>query len=200
MTKDEALKLALEALEQLQGGCTDHDDGTVEAITVWCPEVIEAIEEALAQPEPDDLTIAYERGFVDGMSKQAQSSVDKAVNAMTPPEYEFVTYGKAWSTDGENVYVDGVLYEPSMTPEQEQQSPKRPSPMPEFRHRNSSPEQEPVAVLFGSLPVYDTAPPQPEERNFCPRCGKRLHGVLGNLSIHTCTPPKPINWVDHEPT
>jgi hypothetical protein len=51
MTKDEALKLALEALEQLQGGCTDHDDGTVEAITVWCPEVIDAIKEALAQPE-----------------------------------------------------------------------------------------------------------------------------------------------------
>jgi hypothetical protein len=25
----------------------------------------------------------YERGFVDGMSKQAQSSVDKAVNAMS---------------------------------------------------------------------------------------------------------------------
>ena len=50
MTK-EALKLALEALEQLQGGCTDHNDGTVEAITVWCPEVIAAIKEALAQPE-----------------------------------------------------------------------------------------------------------------------------------------------------
>ena len=113
--------------------------------------------------------------------------MDKAVNAMTPPEYEFVAYGKAWSTDGENVYVDGVLYEP---PEQEQQSPKRPSPMPEFRHRNSSPEQKPVVMLFGSLPVYDTAPPQPEERSFCPRCGKRLHGVLGNLSIHTCTPPR----------
>ena len=46
----EALKLALEVLEQLQGGCTDHDDGTVEAITVWCPEVIDAIKEALAQP------------------------------------------------------------------------------------------------------------------------------------------------------
>jgi hypothetical protein len=52
MTK-EALKLALEALEQLQGGCTDHDDGTVEAITVWCPEVIDAIKEALAQPEQE---------------------------------------------------------------------------------------------------------------------------------------------------
>jgi len=45
----EALKLALEALEQLQGGCTDHNDGTVEAITVWCPEVITVIREALAE-------------------------------------------------------------------------------------------------------------------------------------------------------
>jgi len=52
MTKDEALKLALEALERLQGGCTDSDDGTIEAITVWCPEVITAINKALAQPEP----------------------------------------------------------------------------------------------------------------------------------------------------
>ena len=33
---------------------------------------------ALAQPERD-----YERGFIDGMQKQMQSSVDKAVNAMT---------------------------------------------------------------------------------------------------------------------
>lgn len=47
---------ALEALEQLQGGCTDHDDGTVEAITVWCPEIIDALRAALSQqpatPEP----------------------------------------------------------------------------------------------------------------------------------------------------
>ena len=29
----------------------------------------------------------YERGFIDGMQKQMQSSVDKAVNAMTKPTY-----------------------------------------------------------------------------------------------------------------
>lgn len=34
----------------------------------------------------------------------------------------------------------------------------------------------------------------PEERNFCPRCGKLAK------DIHTCTPPQPINWADHEPT
>ena len=36
------------------------------------------------------------------------------------------------------------------------------------------------------VPVY-TAPPQPEERNFCPRCGKRTK------DIHTCTPPQEKN-------
>jgi hypothetical protein len=47
----EAMKMALEALEQLQGGCTDSDDGTVEAITVWCPEVIDALRQAIEQVE-----------------------------------------------------------------------------------------------------------------------------------------------------
>ena len=31
---------------------------------------------------------------------------------------------------------------------------------------------------------------QPEERNFCPRCGKRLASGFVEISIHTCTPPK----------
>ena len=30
---------------------------------------------------------------------------------------------------------------------------------------------------------------QPEERNFCPRCGKRLASGFVEISIHTCTPP-----------
>jgi formate dehydrogenase maturation protein FdhE len=29
-----------------------------------------------------------------------------------------------------------------------------------------------------------------EERNFCPRCGKRLSSGFVEISIHTCTPPK----------
>jgi len=49
MSAKEAMKQALEALEALQGGCTDSNDGTVEAITVWCPEVIENLEAALAE-------------------------------------------------------------------------------------------------------------------------------------------------------
>ena len=36
----------------------------------------------------------YERGFIDGMQKQMQSSVDKAVNRMAQPEQEPVAYWK----------------------------------------------------------------------------------------------------------
>ena len=35
----------------------------------------------------------YERGFIDGMQKQMQSSVDKAVNSMTQPEPKPVAWG-----------------------------------------------------------------------------------------------------------
>ena len=35
-------------------------------------------------------------------------------------------------------------------------------------------------------PLY-TTPPQLEERNFCPRCGKRTADLT---VIHTCTPPQ----------
>ena len=33
------------------------------------------------------------------------------------------------------------------------------------------------------------AQPAQELNNFCPRCGKRLQGVLGQPQVHTCTPP-----------
>jgi hypothetical protein len=53
-----AMQAALEVLERLQGGCTDSDDGTVEAITVWCPEVIDDLRAALAQQEQAE-PVAY---------------------------------------------------------------------------------------------------------------------------------------------
>ena len=46
MTKDEALKLALETLEQLDGIDTE-----TECVTIDVGDVIDAIEEALAQPK-----------------------------------------------------------------------------------------------------------------------------------------------------
>ena len=84
MTKDEALQMCLEYIE------TDAHERKY---------VRHAIKEALAQPERD-----YERGFVDGMQKQMQSSVSKAVNAMskrtwvglTDDEIEHVRNDQPW--------------------------------------------------------------------------------------------------------
>ena len=81
MTKDEALKLALSTLDEvrqetfrlMRNGQTLYAEDKV-----W--STIISIKEVLAQPESD-----YERGFIDGMQKQMQSSVDKAVNAMSRP-------------------------------------------------------------------------------------------------------------------
>jgi len=45
-----------------------------------------AAQDKLAQPEQEpwkEFASDYERGVIDGMQKQMQSSVDKAVNAMT---------------------------------------------------------------------------------------------------------------------
>ena len=45
--------------------------------------------------------VEYERGFIDGMQKQAQSSVDRAVNRMAEPERHFCERcGKRLSQDG----------------------------------------------------------------------------------------------------
>jgi len=45
----EAMRQALELLEDLQGGCTDSDDGMVEALTIHCPEVIANLRSAIEQ-------------------------------------------------------------------------------------------------------------------------------------------------------
>ncbi len=46
----------------------------------------EAVVSAMSKEQKE-----YERGFVDGMQKQAQSSVDKAVNAMAKREWVGLT-------------------------------------------------------------------------------------------------------------
>ena len=50
--------------------------------------------------------------------------------------------------------------------------------------RSNWAEQELEA--FAAL-VREDALAQPEERNFCPRCGKRTRDLT---TIHTCTPPQ----------
>jgi hypothetical protein len=63
---------------------------------------------ALAEPGND-----YERGFVDGMSHQAQSSVDRAVNAMARKPLTNAEIGSIEM--GLRKYVDGDRYDLSLS-------------------------------------------------------------------------------------
>jgi hypothetical protein len=72
MSLRQAAQQALEALK-IEQAALEYEHGKVEHIE----NAITALRAALAEPGND-----YERGFVDGMSHQAKSSVDRAVNAM----------------------------------------------------------------------------------------------------------------------
>jgi hypothetical protein len=78
---------ALEALETLQGGCTDHDDGTVEALTVWCPEVIAPLKAALEHDAAIDTTEKR-------VEKTVESEHDRAVKAIRALANAFDGLGK----------------------------------------------------------------------------------------------------------
>ena len=61
VTDKKLMQQCLDTLESLQGGCTDSDDGTVEAITVWCPELIDALRARLAQEDAQPVAWMRER-------------------------------------------------------------------------------------------------------------------------------------------
>jgi predicted RNase H-like HicB family nuclease len=135
MTKDEALKLALEALE----GWDNHGkwvwpETALEQAKRNTKEAITAIKEALTQP--------------------VQKPVDFAL--LLREAEEIVQSKPTWKR-----FIDGT------------------------------PLANDIAVwmaVFAQDVARRTSPSQsqPEERNFCPRCGKRTADLI---TIHTCTPP-----------
>ena len=90
MTKEEMIELAKQA-----GWQYAHGESGYEAL--W------AFGKLVAEKE-------YERGFIDGMQKQMQSSVDKAVNAMGKREWAGLTEDEMntaldyWSDDSRSAY------------------------------------------------------------------------------------------------
>jgi hypothetical protein len=74
-----AMEQALEVLEHLQGGCTDSDDGTVEAITVWCPEVIDDLRAALSEQavEPVGFGHFFSGELIDSVSIGFKSRMEQ---------------------------------------------------------------------------------------------------------------------------
>ena len=59
----------------------------------------------------------YERGFIDGMQKQMQSSVDKAVNRMAQPEQEPLTENGMYRLGYHNGYGFGEAYGKANAPQ-----------------------------------------------------------------------------------
>ena len=66
----------------LRGAVVPVDVETTAALVAEIKRLIDVVGGLILKQGPD-----YERGFVDGMQKQAHSSVDKAVNAMSQPTY-----------------------------------------------------------------------------------------------------------------
>jgi len=51
----------------------------------------------------------YERGFIDGMQKQMQSSVDKAINAMSQHTWVGLTDEERNTITRHHAYVDNII-------------------------------------------------------------------------------------------
>jgi len=136
MTKDEALKLALEALETEL--CIDWTNvNESEAAAEKMHEAIAAIKTALAQPAQEPVA---------GKGKEYSEQLKLCARNVA-----FVSAGR----------VD----------------------------MSSAAMQEMFALIDHVCVGIDSPPAaQPEERNFCPRCGKRRGGDVNY--IHTCTPPR----------
>jgi len=154
MTKDEALKLALEALEY-------HTAQTRPIHETY--EAIKAINEALAQPplpvqEPYDQT-ALELCNVCG-----------------------------WKT---LIPTDGCLNCERKPLPAQPPLPVQPVQLVSWTG-NGSAEWREINAPTGFFYQVDGRT-QPEERNFCQRCGKRTADLT---TIHTCTPPQidPNQW------
>jgi len=136
MTKDEALNLALEALENISTALREDDvlGSDIELML----NTITAIREALAQPvqEPEYWNV-----------------IDPAGNVVAS-ETDAIR-GWARIAGGYKPTVEGLL-----------------------GFHDQGWRVLPKVTLPAPLPV--------QERNFCPRCGKR---TADPTTIHTCTPP-----------
>jgi hypothetical protein len=160
----------------------------------------------------------YERGFIDGMQKQAQSSVDKAVNQIAQPAQEPVACTdermcvpcytgqgtcdctqqfKFWSVTGRyerqafaSLSGAEAYCKGLNTAHPDENYVVRPLwETPPFVQPAQEPDMLTIAYQSG---FYDgkKAALAGREWNFCERCGKRTADLT---VIHTCTPPQEKN-------
>jgi hypothetical protein len=137
MTKDEALKQALERFESM-----NHEDSMFAG---EFDEEIAAIKEALAQPEQEPVAHTVIAGALFDFMGYLTSRKDRIVLSAADDAAPAADAIKDFATK-----------------------------------RGLSLDDAQVREWIDALA-------QPEERNFCPRCGKRTADLT---TIHTCTPPQ----------
>jgi hypothetical protein len=105
IAKKEAVKATVNMKEELTKALIEsYDQGVKDAL------------ESVTQTSNELQVAGYERGFIDGMQKQAQSSVDKAVNAMSQRTWVGLTeedraeiLSRKWWDFEDEFDVDGFL-------------------------------------------------------------------------------------------
>ena len=121
-----------------------------------------------------------------GYQAKRKMAMDK-INADFDEEYkkmheDRIKYGTSWSKDGERIDPMSVYKEPAAMDDRQ-----RLEAIVSVICRYLPPDGIPINDAMSEIISYvDPLPaPQPvQERNFCPRCGKRTN------DIHTCTPPQ----------
>jgi len=141
MTKDEALKLALEylKLQKMYSPAMGFGNTTID-------DAITAIKEALAQPEQEPTR--------EEVNAEAARDVNDTNAKLASHYFDLLKVVERYEAHGVTCQT--------------------------FRHFVTEPCAECNCVA--PLPV--------QERNFCPRCGKRTADLT---TIHTCTPPIATN-------
>ena len=179
MTKDEALKQALEVIEAI------HTVGDVACVvtpngTIYLQPAITTIKEALDECDADAIIIQYHEATIKWLEKRIeeltaqpeQEPVARVIDDGTP---EGATEWIPFTNRVEPLKTGDLLY---TTP------PAAPPPV----------QPEPWCMKMNGCKTKceDCPDKPPEERNFCQRCGKRTADLT---TIHTCTPPQ-SQWVN----
>jgi len=155
MTKDEALKLALEALKTID-----------EAMPFPVAKLAQAaIKEALAQPVPESSACCHACFKASGAILMTRMILCPTCGNKRCPR---ASDHRLECTDSNEPGQTGSVYT-AFLPVQA--------------------EQKPWCMKMNDCKTKceDCPDKPPEERNFCPRCGKR---TADSATIHTCTPPR----------
>ena len=176
MTKDEALKLALEylKLQKMYGPAMGFGNTTID-------DALNTIKEALDECDEDELIIRYH-----------EMTIKRLEKLLAQPEQEPVGSVVRW-VDGSLIHgwfgdppPEGtLLYITPPVPVQPEQEPV--ARVIDNGTPEGATEWIPFANRVEPLKTGDLLYTHAEERNFCPRCGKRTADLT---TIHTCTPPQ----------